>query len=46
MTPETFARSVIESHLNGKSKGRIAKIERSYVERETERRAATAKQNE
>jgi hypothetical protein len=42
MTPETFARDIIHSYLVGKPKGKKAKIERSYVEREMARRAAKA----
>jgi hypothetical protein len=39
ITPDMFARDVILSHIRGKPKGKIAKIERSYVEREMARRA-------
>jgi len=42
MTPDTFAREIIHSYLSGKRKGKMAKIEQSYVERELERRKQPA----
>jgi hypothetical protein len=40
--PDTFAREIIHSYLSGKPKGKMAKIEQSYVEREMERRKQPA----
>lgn len=39
MTPDTVAAEVIKTHIDKELKGKLQKIERSYVERETARRA-------
>lgn len=39
ITPDLFARSIIEAYIARDCKGKLRKIERSYIERETARRA-------
>jgi hypothetical protein len=39
ITPDVFAREVIQSHIAKDRKGKLGKIERGYVEREMARRA-------
>lgn len=36
--PDAFAREMIQAYVNRECKGKLKKIERSYVEREMERR--------
>jgi hypothetical protein len=38
ITPDVFAREMIQAYVNGECKGKLRKIERSYVERECARR--------
>jgi hypothetical protein len=40
MTPDSVAAEVIKAHIDKELKGKLQKIERSYVEREVARRAA------
>lgn len=46
MTPDMVAAKVIEAHIDRELKGKLQKIERSYVEREMERRNTRQKENE
>jgi hypothetical protein len=39
-TPDVFAKMAIEEHIKRDCKGKLRKIERSYVDREMARRAA------
>jgi len=40
ITPDVFARRMVEAYVAKECKGKLRKIERTYVEREMERRAA------
>jgi hypothetical protein len=40
ITPDEFARRMIDAYVKQECKGKLKKIERSYVEREMDRRAA------
>jgi hypothetical protein len=42
ITPDAFAREIIQAHIQRDCKGKLRKIERSYVEREMTRRAEKA----
>ena len=43
ITPDAFAREMIDTYVKGECKGRLRKIERGYVERELARRTQSEK---
>lgn len=46
VTPDAVAAEVIKAHIDQQLKGKLQKIERSYVERELERRAGKSQRQE